>query len=194
MNFVFDIGNVLFEFLPQKFLMGRYGPGETMERLRAVIYGGPEWIGLDMGTISAAEATDGMCAKEPALSGEIRRVMADLPQMLTPIQPTIDLLPRVKEKGHGMYYLSNYHEDLSDYLLRTYPFFGAFDGGVFSCDVRLCKPDPAIYRLFLHRHGLQPERCVFFDDTQENIDAANALGMKGVLFTGARDVESLLES
>ncbi|MER5630397.1 HAD-IA family hydrolase [Streptomyces nitrosporeus] len=46
----------------------------------------------------------------------------------------------------------------------------------------VAKPDPAIYRIAAARAGVPVDRCLFVDDRQENVDAAVALGMTGVLF------------
>ncbi|AWL39775.1 MULTISPECIES: HAD family hydrolase [unclassified Streptomyces] len=50
------------------------------------------------------------------------------------------------------------------------------------------KPDPALYRIAAGRAGVRPERCLFVDDRQENIDTAEALGMTGVLFREPADL------
>jgi putative hydrolase of the HAD superfamily len=67
---------------------------------------------------------------------------------------------------------------------------------VFSCEVGLAKPDPAIYNLVLRLCSTQPEEAIFVDDFVENIEAANALGIHGILFKNAKqamaDVRDLL--
>jgi putative hydrolase of the HAD superfamily len=70
-----------------------------------------------------------------------------------------------------------------------------FDAVVVSCEVGCSKPDPAIYRLCLDRIGVEPHTALFVDDRQVNVDAAAALGLRIVLFTGASslaDVRSAL--
>jgi epoxide hydrolase-like predicted phosphatase len=62
-----------------------------------------------------------------------------------------------------------------------------FDAVVISAEVGMRKPEP---RIFLHAAGLlglQPDQCVFIDDIQANIDAAQELGFTGVLHTDAGD-------
>jgi putative hydrolase of the HAD superfamily len=60
-----------------------------------------------------------------------------------------------------------------------------FDGGLFSGDVRLSKPSPEIYQLLQSRYQLEPQRTVFIDDMQANVDAAKEHGWKGIQFTSA---------
>ncbi|MFR9730117.1 HAD family hydrolase [Saccharopolyspora sp. MS10] len=62
---------------------------------------------------------------------------------------------------------------------------GLFELAVISSEVRLRKPDPAIYRLTLDRLGLAPEQAAFVDDGTPNVEAAEQIGMRGVLHTEA---------
>jgi 2-haloacid dehalogenase len=57
------------------------------------------------------------------------------------------------------------------------------DGILISSEVKLAKPDPAIFRHFLARFGLTAETTVFIDDRESNVTAAAALGMRAILFT-----------
>jgi putative hydrolase of the HAD superfamily len=192
MNFIFDIGNVLIDYKPQRFLEGLYDDPALRERLLRLIFGGEEWVELDRGTITLEQACESICRRAPGLAGEIRAAMGRLTEMFTPIPQTASLLPAVREAGHGLYYLSNYHTAFSRYILGRYNFFRLFDGGVFSCDVHLLKPDPAIYRRLLDAYSLTPASCVFFDDTAANVRTALSLGFEGVVFTGAQDVADQL--
>ncbi|MFD4261377.1 HAD-IA family hydrolase [Streptomyces sp. NPDC058534] len=56
-----------------------------------------------------------------------------------------------------------------------------FDVHVISEQVRMAKPDPAIYELTLERLGLPAEACVFVDDHPRNLPPAEALGITTVL-------------
>jgi epoxide hydrolase-like predicted phosphatase len=55
------------------------------------------------------------------------------------------------------------------------------DVQVYSAEVKLLKPDPRIYQIVLDQLKLPAGACVFVDDRLENVQAAQALGMKGVL-------------
>ncbi|WP_405664739.1 HAD-IA family hydrolase [Streptomyces sp. NBC_01166] len=52
----------------------------------------------------------------------------------------------------------------------------------------VAKPDPAIYRIAAARAGVPMDRCLFVDDSRENVDAAVALGMTGVHFREPADL------
>lgn len=68
------------------------------------------------------------------------------------------------------------------------------DAVVSSAVEQVAKPDPAIYRIAAARAGVPPARCLFVDDRQENVDAAIALGMTGVLFREPDDLRRALGS
>ncbi len=62
-----------------------------------------------------------------------------------------------------------------------------FDAVVISGEVGMRKPEP---RIFLHAAellGLPPQECVFIDDIQANITAAEQIGFTGVLHSAADD-------
>ena len=58
----------------------------------------------------------------------------------------------------------------------------------------LCsKPDPGIYSLLQSRYSLAPGRTVFIDDLKANVDAARALGWKGIHFASAAQLAEELQ-
>ncbi|OKJ20551.1 hydrolase [Streptomyces sp. CB00316] len=66
------------------------------------------------------------------------------------------------------------------------------DAVVSSAVEQVAKPDPAIYRIAAERAGVPADRCLFVDDRQENVDAATALGMSGVLYREPADLRRAL--
>ena len=72
------------------------------------------------------------------------------------------------------------------------------DGGIMSYEVQLIKPDLVIYQTLIARYDLQPEECVFLDDTKANIDGALRAGMQGILVKtqeqAMQDLDELLKT
>jgi glucose-1-phosphatase len=81
-------------------------------------------------------------------------------------------------------------------LTDRYAFLDAFDVTIFSDEVGLKKPDPAIYHRILGELEVDPAEAVFVDDFQENTDAARKLGMHAVHFKSReqtiRELKALL--
>ena len=59
--------------------------------------------------------------------------------------------------------------------------------------VKLRKPNKEIYEYLLNTYMLKAEECVFIDDRKENIDAAMAVGMKGIVFDGYESAEAKIK-
>ena len=92
--------------------------------------------------------------------------------------------------------LSNAWTNARKVLTTGKPCIDAFHVSIFSCEVGLMKPDPTIYNLILRLCSTEPEEAIFVDDFIENIEAANQLGIHGILFKNARqamtDVTAML--
>ena len=79
-------------------------------------------------------------------------------------------------EGHPIFILSNIVDRTLDYL-RDSGIAGSFDGGVYSCEEHMMKPDHAIYQLLLDRFHLDPRETAFFDDKLKNCIAAREVGI-----------------
>ena len=95
-------------------------------------------------------------------------------------------------KQHGLLtaIVSNMGDTVHECMERKLDWLSLFDVLVWSYQLRVTKPDAAIYRYVLEKLGTQPAETLFIDDRPVNVKAANALGIKGVVFTTA---ESLRE-
>ncbi len=87
--------------------------------------------------------------------------------------------------------LSNGVFEIISRIRKARPLEVWFDAVVVSCEVGCSKPDPAIYRICLDRLGVEVQESLFVDDRVENIDAAAALGLRTLHFTGDESVPLL---
>ena len=74
------------------------------------------------------------------------------------------------------------------------PIDDLFEVVVDSAFVGTRKPEPEIYAITLERLGLPPEACIFVDDLEPNVDAANQAGMRGIVFRDTAQAMSELEA
>ena len=94
------------------------------------------------------------------------------------------IMNRLREQGHRVVVLSNTNRLHQDYWPQHYPEIAASADFLYlSQDLGLRKPDPDIYQYVLETEEFEPQDAVFFDDVRENVDAAVALGIKGVFVT-----------
>lgn len=105
-------------------------------------------------------------------------------------------LARALRPSYRIGILSNSDASLRERLRDGLGIADLFDVLVCSAEVGMAKPEPAIYRLAAERLGLSPEACVFIDDHEPNVVAAQAVGMRGVLFRVDRghDLKAELEA
>jgi HAD superfamily hydrolase (TIGR01509 family) len=73
------------------------------------------------------------------------------------------------------------HWDRNTHELRI---IELFEFAIASHEVGLCKPHRAIYDLAVARSGIPAEAIAFFDDRQENVDAAQSVGMRAFRTVG----------
>lgn len=192
MVFVFDLGNVMVYFQPERYLTDLGYQGERREALRKAIFASHAWLDCDAGTRTRAQATELMCIDAPELEEDIRRIMARCDEMLAPIAGSVRTLKRLTMEGWDCYFLSNTNAPAMEFM-RGYDYFRLFKGGVASYAERLAKPDPAIFRLFCARFGLEPGECVFVDDNPTNVLAARECGMDARLLEDTEGLWELVE-
>lgn len=88
--------------------------------------------------------------------------------------------------------ISNAWQDGRDHAKKN-GIADAFDVLIFSAEVGLVKPDPAIFRVALNTVGTVAERAVMIDDFAENVAAARAVGMHGIVFSDAEAAKAELK-
>lgn len=86
--------------------------------------------------------------------------------------------------------LSNVGQNVIETLFTPGELARLFDAVVLSWELGTGKPYPEIYELTASRLGLQPEECVMIDDLPRNVEGAELAGMKGLLYSSVRQVET----
>lgn len=105
---------------------------------------------------------------------------------------SLRLVEELRRRALPMAVLSNAPSSFGRAVAEQ-PWADAFAHLVFSGDLGITKPDPAIYEHLLGLLGTRASDCAFFDDRQDNVDAAADLGMRAQLWRGAeRARDSLL--
>ncbi len=179
---VFDIGNVLIEFTSMEFVRERFGE-EMGLRIANALFGEGRWPEFDRGVLSDEEVIQSFLKADPGIpEKDIRWCIDNIARTVLPKGYAIPWIRDVKKLGYRVLFLSNYSKIVMNARPEVLNFLPLMDGGIFSCDVKLIKPDPAIYRLLTDRYELNPEQCLFIDDTGRNCDAAEALGFQSYVF------------
>jgi len=110
---------------------------------------------------------------------------ASMARLMRPSKEGINFVRQCKKQGLQVLILSNFDSETMTLMQKNYPeFFEEFDkDNIFiSGDLGTLKPDPDIYEILLETCNIDnPASCVFFDDQQENIDAAQAYGINSFM-------------
>lgn len=178
-NIIFDIGNVLLSFQPERFLK-QYYDEKTIGDLLTIIFCSDEWLELDLGNLTIDETINIFSKRNPQYKDEIHFVLKNWTKMMTPIQENVDIAYKLKEKGYSLYILSNFHDEAIKEMYNKYPFFTIFDGGVISAYEHMIKPNPKFYQILLDRYHLNPHECLFIDDMLANITIASIFGITSI--------------
>lgn len=181
---VFDIGNVLLDFGWKAYLQVEWPDDPALRReLAEAVFLSPEWKEGDAHDMSAEEWTQAYINNAPHLEKEIRKICTHLKDIFSVYPHTRTWIRIMKKMGYQVYYLSNYcraaYEQTEDMLAFT----EEMDGGLFSYRVNMAKPNPDFYRLLCEKYDLDPKEVFFFDDLEENVDAARRAGMQGMRVT-----------
>ena len=191
-NIVFDLGNVLISFRPAEFFSKNAYPEYIKTKILSDIFGSKEWGMLDNGDINTSEGIDAISLNSSLSREEIAHIFNLRTEMMFPLDQNVRLLPELKKQGFRLYYLSNFPIDIFEEIKTGYYFFRYFDGGVISSEVKFSKPDSRIYKTLLEKYSLVAEECLFIDDLEVNVRAAEALGMKGLVTFGSDEISKEL--
>ena len=180
---VFDIGNVLVEWNPERFYDGRYGEERRRALFEAVdLHAMNERIdrGEEFERIVRETA-----AANPAFAAEIgdwHDAWIEMAQ--PPIAHSIMLLRALRSKGVPVHALSNFGRETFAFAETQYPFLAEFDRRFISGHLGVTKPDPRVYEIVEEETGLAPDTILFADDREENLAPARARGWGTHLFDG----------
>ncbi|MBQ3448344.1 MAG: HAD family phosphatase [Synergistaceae bacterium] len=179
---IFDVGNVLVDFDWEGFIHRMFpGRDELIAELDEAVWGNGRWDRLDAGD-EPEKVFAGIIAQAPEREQELRKVFENVGDTLRKRPATPIWIKELKSRGYRVLYLSNY----SHYVMSKNPevldFLPLMDGGIFSCDVKLIKPDRKIYECITQKYNLVPSECVFIDDIERNVKAAKDFGFNAIRF------------
>ncbi|MGS3175289.1 HAD family hydrolase [Aeromonas sanarellii] len=183
MAIIFDLGRVVVSWDPVGIVSavrGHQGAAELAERL----FNHPDWLEVDRGTLSLHTMARQAQARTGLSAADNLAILQAVPASLLPDPAMVALIEELHGAGHALYALSNMGHASIDWL-ELQDFWRFFSGKVVSARVRMMKPEPDIYRYLLVSFDLQAEECLFIDDSPANVAAAEALGLRGLVFTDA---------
>ncbi len=178
---VFDIGNVLIEWQPDRFYDAVLPPGD---RVRMFAETGIEAANLavDRGA-PFRETIYAEAARHPEWQAALRLWHDRWIDICAPaIAGSVALLRALRAKRIPVFSLTNFGAETLLLAEARYPFLTEFDAKYVSAHLGHLKPEPAIYEALEKGSGLTGDALLFTDDKPENIAGAAARGWRTHLF------------
>ncbi|MEM6408416.1 MAG: HAD family phosphatase [Pseudomonadota bacterium] len=178
---IFDIGNVLIEWQPERHYDRWIGKARRKQMFAEVdlhgmndrIDSGENWRDVIYETAEAY----------PAWRNEIIKWHSDWIALASPVIPhSVHLLRTLRAKGVLVFALTNFGVESFEYASSIYSFLTEFDRRYVSGHMKVIKPAARIYEMVEEDCGLAPETLLFADDRPGNVDAAMARGWNAHLF------------
>ena len=188
-NIVLDVGGIFFDDSKkniQKLL------NKNCDNIYKIAYGGGFKKCL-LGEISVQEHINSL--KNEKDFNDISYILKkeNLIKSYPLIKNNFEYIKGLRKRGYKLFLLTNITEDSYNYINELININETFDGGIYSYQEHLIKPDYDIYNLLINRFNLNKDETIFFDDKEKNVKAANEVGIKSYVFTSINDIESNLE-
>lgn len=185
---VFDMGGVLIAWSRDEVLDNAGASGEERRLLLDNVLLAPEWEGMDRGELDEEEAEEIFRRRLPSsLHAKLHAVLY-WDERIKMVDGMEDLLKLLRDKGLGVYLLSNASRRLHSYFPH-FPFESLIMDKVVSADYGILKPDERIYHTAEEKFGIKGAESLFVDDTYKNVEGARNAGFFGYHFQ--RDTEKL---
>lgn len=97
-----------------------------------------------------------------------------------------EIITSLKRK-HKLAIVSN---TMREHKIDKKGIFELFDVIILSHEVGLTKDDKAVFLLVADKLGVTPQECVFIDDIHQFVEVAHSVGMKGIFFENAEQLQS----
>lgn len=182
---IFDIGNVLIEWQPERFFDAEIGE-ERRRALFAAIDLHAMNDRVDRGENFTAVLTE-TAAQHPGYQAELAIWHDRWLDMASPaIDHSVRLMAALQDRGIPVFSLTNFGIETYALAATKYFFLRSFDRDFISGHMGVIKPDPQIYQMLESGSGLSGPELLFTDDRAENIAAAAARGWQTHLFEGSQ--------
>ncbi len=190
-NLIFDIGGVLTEEVNCHALT-HLSVSEREQLSSIFYYKSPGFLEALLGNKTSADYSAELVATYPNYEKEIRYLFN--PENLSTTYPikqqTLNLLHKL-HNSYKIYFLSDITDISYNYVKNT---LDAFDGGAYSFQEHIKKPNLEFFKILLNRYSLDPTETFFFDDREKNVAAAKQLNIQSVIFVDINSVTDALGS
>ena len=133
------------------------------------------WFKADIGELTSLEVWEAI-----GFQGDLEKIEQEYLDTIELNDGFLDFIKGVS-KDYKLAIISNDSSRWSEYLRKKFDINQYFDVISISGDLKMQKPDERIYRLTIEQLGVNAEDCVYVDDRETNLAAAERVGMKAIL-------------
>ena len=194
---VWDLGGVLVDWSPLYVYDAHYFKDSSERDYFFNCICTQDWNEQQDAGYSLQKATEEKLAEFPEAkwAQPIRDFYGRWTEMLKgPLPETVSLFKTLKAKEQYRFYaLTNWSGENFHIALERFDFLHWFDGRLVSGQEGTRKPFPEFYQLLFSRFQIDPARALFIDDNLRNVKAGEQLGMKGIHFQSASQLQVSLQ-
>lgn len=197
-NIIFDLGGVLIFWNPdtvyEKYFGGNLDKMSRFYKETEIFKANAE---MDRGR-PFQEILSELANNFPHYHEPIQLWKSNWPEMIGgPIDATVEILEILHVQGYQLYALTNFSAEMFfSHICHNpkYSFLDRFRDIVVSGVEQTIKPEPKIYNILLQRNKLDPNNCIYIDDTANNLIPAQKLGMATIRFNSPNQLIQELKS
>jgi HAD superfamily hydrolase (TIGR01509 family) len=178
---VFDLGKVLLDFDYSKSsrlfaARSQATPGEVEKLINHT----PLLYRYETGLMTREEFYREV-STQAAFRGNLEEFSAIFADIFEPIPEMIELQATLRKLGVPTFIFSNTNDLAIAHIRQKYPFFGNFDGYIFSYEHGAMKPSVKLYEVVERETCRRGGDIIYLDDRAENVDAGAARGWRAIL-------------
>lgn len=161
--------------------------------IEKVVHGSESWRAAQTGVITPAVYRADIAAQLGLAEDDMADLFRDYFSGDQLDQSLVEYAATLHKRGYQVALLSNDSVELAP-KLSALGISQLFDPLVISAQIGVMKPDERAYRAVLDKIGRRPAEAIFIDDMPANIAGAEAIGIKGILYTNTAALEQDLEA
>lgn len=101
----------------------------------------------------------------------------------------LDVINDMKENGYKVIACTNQEKYRTEYLEEHLKLIELFNRVYSSAFMGIKKPDEEFFNFILKDQSINPQDLIYWDDDEENIEAASQLGIKSILYKSIEDIK-----
>lgn len=192
-NIVFDIGDVLVEYSPEKYVR-KIGISQlSLNKANDILIKDKRWREYLNGNIEVNKLLLYFKEENPELEKEFEILLLKEHNgnILHEINENTNLLKELSEK-YQIYLLSNITKETFESIQEQFDFVHYIKGGVYSYIEHISKPEKKIYETLIERYQLNSNETIYIDDRKKNIEAINDTGIIGIQYKKGKSLRKEL--